>query len=279
MPVRFRVAEGLGRAGPQLAKSMLQLEAVLIIGAHSHIPPLQEFCLIACVAVLSDFFLELMLYVAVLSIDLRRIGLSDLNSMNMQGIGSGSTGHGNRHGGVAGADAGASGGNGGGNGGGGGGIMGSPGGGGSSSMMMVGGSSSSSTHSAGSLHSTGGGGGGGSSRLMSKSVSDAAAQHAAAVAAAQAESLLPPRYLPNGELDMPAAKYAWVATYTWMKKNRSPICSNLIPVMVTAAGIILTLLSESNPNTGKYSRPPPCSLTSLCIPCSRSRSNTFICQQ
>lgn len=100
--------------------------------------------------------------------------------------------------------------------------------------------------------------GGGGSRLQSTPHSDAVDDSAAAIAAiaaAQDESLLPPRYLPNGDMDMPAAKYAWVATYTWLKKNRSPVGSNLIPMLFTAAAIILTLLSGAKPDTGPIDDP------------------------
>jgi hypothetical protein len=49
VPVRFRIAEGVGRAGPTLSKSVLQLEICLLIGVYSRIPPLKEFCVIASV--------------------------------------------------------------------------------------------------------------------------------------------------------------------------------------------------------------------------------------
>lgn len=54
------------------------MEVVLLIGAYSRITALQEFCIIASVGLLADFFLEVMLYVSILSLDLRRIDLSDL---------------------------------------------------------------------------------------------------------------------------------------------------------------------------------------------------------
>lgn len=58
--------------------SLVLMESVLLVGVYSSAPALQQFCVIASVAVLADFFLETMLYVAVLSLDLRRVELSDL---------------------------------------------------------------------------------------------------------------------------------------------------------------------------------------------------------
>ena len=52
---------------------------LLLLGVYSRISALQEFCAIACVSVLCDFVLEIVLYVAVLSLDIRRVELSDFS--------------------------------------------------------------------------------------------------------------------------------------------------------------------------------------------------------
>eukprot|EP00053_Salpingoeca_punica_P019472 m.197156 g.197156 ORF g.197156 m.197156 type:complete len:1190 (+) comp17660_c1_seq4:253-3822(+) len=78
LPIRFRVAEGLARAGLKLTRSLLTMEALLVLGVYTHITALQEFCVIACIGILCDFYLQVVLYVAVLSLDIRRMELSDL---------------------------------------------------------------------------------------------------------------------------------------------------------------------------------------------------------
>ena len=72
------------------------MEAMLLLGVYSNIPALHEFCVIAAVSVFSDFllqvpllynflltvaipFLQVIFYVAVLSLDIRRMELSDLS--------------------------------------------------------------------------------------------------------------------------------------------------------------------------------------------------------
>eukprot|EP00040_Diaphanoeca_grandis_P026345 m.147356 g.147356 ORF g.147356 m.147356 type:complete len:1057 (-) comp30532_c0_seq1:161-3331(-) len=79
LPIRFQVAEGLAKAGPQLIRSLLTMEGLLLLGVYSRIPALQEFCAIGCVSVLFDFILESLVYVAILSLDIRRVELSDFS--------------------------------------------------------------------------------------------------------------------------------------------------------------------------------------------------------
>lgn len=43
------------------------------------VPAIQEFCLFAWVGLLIDFFMQMIFFVTVLSIDIRRMELSDLN--------------------------------------------------------------------------------------------------------------------------------------------------------------------------------------------------------
>ena len=59
-PVRFRVAQGLAQAAPSLVQSLVSMEAALLIGVASHITALNEFCIIACVGVFSDFALQVL---------------------------------------------------------------------------------------------------------------------------------------------------------------------------------------------------------------------------
>lgn len=78
-PVNLRIAEGLARSSVHLAKSLVSMEILLLMGVYSNIAALQEFCIIASISLLCDFFLQVVLYVSVLSIDIRRMELSDLN--------------------------------------------------------------------------------------------------------------------------------------------------------------------------------------------------------
>jgi hypothetical protein len=74
---RFQVAEGLAAAGPQLMRSLLSMEGLMLLGVYSRIPMLQEFCAIVSISLLCEFALEITLYVSVLSVDIRRVELAD----------------------------------------------------------------------------------------------------------------------------------------------------------------------------------------------------------
>uniref|UniRef100_H2Z5K8 Sterol regulatory element-binding protein cleavage-activating protein n=1 Tax=Ciona savignyi TaxID=51511 RepID=H2Z5K8_CIOSA len=77
LDVDRRIALGLSREGCSITKNLL-LEFVLIgIGYFSFIPEIQEFCAFALVGVLSDFFMHMMFFVTVLSIDIRRLDITE----------------------------------------------------------------------------------------------------------------------------------------------------------------------------------------------------------
>ncbi|XP_078490120.1 sterol regulatory element-binding protein cleavage-activating protein [Ciona intestinalis] len=77
LDVDRRVALGLSREGCSITKNLL-LEFVLIgIGYFSFIPEIQEFCAFALVGVLSDFLMHMMFFVTVLSIDTRRLDITE----------------------------------------------------------------------------------------------------------------------------------------------------------------------------------------------------------
>eukprot|EP00049_Salpingoeca_infusionum_P019224 m.360901 g.360901 ORF g.360901 m.360901 type:complete len:1267 (-) comp19221_c0_seq1:351-4151(-) len=76
--VRFRIAEGLRVAGVPLLTSLIQLESFLILGFFSSVPQFQDFSIVACAAVLSDYSYLLIAYVAVLTLDKRRMELTGL---------------------------------------------------------------------------------------------------------------------------------------------------------------------------------------------------------
>uniref|UniRef100_A0A8C2TFD6 Sterol regulatory element-binding protein cleavage-activating protein n=1 Tax=Coturnix japonica TaxID=93934 RepID=A0A8C2TFD6_COTJA len=52
---------------------------IILIGYFTLVPAIQEFCLFAVVGLVSDFFLQMLFFTTVLSIDIRRMELADLN--------------------------------------------------------------------------------------------------------------------------------------------------------------------------------------------------------
>ncbi|KAJ7390036.1 hypothetical protein OS493_027561 [Desmophyllum pertusum] len=84
LEVKIRVAQGLSKEGWYIIKNLFTEMAVLLCGYFTFVPAIQEFCLFAMVCLLSDFFLQMVLFVTVLSIDIRRMELSDLQRQPIQ---------------------------------------------------------------------------------------------------------------------------------------------------------------------------------------------------
>lgn len=84
LEVKIRVAQGLSKEGWYIMKYLCTEVAVLICGYITFVPAIQEFCFFAMVCLLSDFFLQMVLFVTVLSIDIRRMELSDLQRQPIQ---------------------------------------------------------------------------------------------------------------------------------------------------------------------------------------------------
>nr|CAB3265884.1 sterol regulatory element-binding protein cleavage-activating protein-like [Phallusia mammillata] len=77
MDVEKRIAHGLKREGCSITRNLL-LEFILIsLGYFTLIPEIQEFCAFALVGILSDFFMHMMFFVTVLSIDIRRLDTTE----------------------------------------------------------------------------------------------------------------------------------------------------------------------------------------------------------
>jgi len=99
LDVKIRVAQGLSKEGGNIAKNLLAEITVLfigfIIGCLSD-RSIQEFCLLAFMGLLADFFLQMCFFVTVLSMDLTTLELSDLIRKPVHGVsggGSGSSGN------------------------------------------------------------------------------------------------------------------------------------------------------------------------------------------
>lgn len=54
-------------------KNMATELGIILIGYFTLVPAIQEFCLFAVVGLVSDFFLQMLFFTTVLSIDIRRM--------------------------------------------------------------------------------------------------------------------------------------------------------------------------------------------------------------
>ncbi|KAF9984023.1 hypothetical protein BGZ75_004408 [Mortierella antarctica] len=80
LPVRERVGRGLGSVGVSITMTLVAELCLLIVGAMTTIPAVQEFCTFAIAAVIMDYLLQMTFFITVISIDIRRLELSDLSS-------------------------------------------------------------------------------------------------------------------------------------------------------------------------------------------------------
>ncbi|XP_067945903.1 sterol regulatory element-binding protein cleavage-activating protein-like [Watersipora subatra] len=79
LEVKFRIAEGLKKEGWFIIKHLFTELIILIIGFLTFVPAIQQFCLFASIGLLVDFYLQMVFFATVLSIDIRRLELSDLD--------------------------------------------------------------------------------------------------------------------------------------------------------------------------------------------------------
>nr|XP_018911050.1 PREDICTED: sterol regulatory element-binding protein cleavage-activating protein [Bemisia tabaci]XP_018911059.1 PREDICTED: sterol regulatory element-binding protein cleavage-activating protein [Bemisia tabaci] len=68
---KIRVAQGLSKEGWSITKNLLTEVTILTAGLLTFVPAIQEFCIFAMVGLLSDFFLQMMFFATLLSIDIR----------------------------------------------------------------------------------------------------------------------------------------------------------------------------------------------------------------
>ncbi|KAF9953956.1 hypothetical protein BGZ72_005042 [Mortierella alpina] len=80
LPVKERVGRGLGSVGVSITMTLVAELCLLIVGAMTTIPAVQEFCTFAIAAVVMDYLLQMTFFITVISIDIRRLELSDLSS-------------------------------------------------------------------------------------------------------------------------------------------------------------------------------------------------------
>ena len=65
LDVKIRVAQGLSREGWNITKNLLTEVTILTVGFFTFVPAIQEFCLFAVVALLSDFILQMLFFTTV----------------------------------------------------------------------------------------------------------------------------------------------------------------------------------------------------------------------
>ncbi|KAF9915883.1 hypothetical protein BX616_005148 [Lobosporangium transversale] len=80
LPVKERVGRGLGTVGVSITMTLVAELCLLVIGAMTTIPAVQEFCTFAIAAVIMDYLLQMTFFITVISIDIRRLELSDLST-------------------------------------------------------------------------------------------------------------------------------------------------------------------------------------------------------
>ncbi|KAG0002830.1 hypothetical protein BGZ65_002289 [Modicella reniformis] len=80
LPVRERVGLGLGTVGVSITLTLVSELCLLVVGAMTTIPAVQEFCTFAIAAVIMDYLLQMTFFITVISIDIRRLELSDLST-------------------------------------------------------------------------------------------------------------------------------------------------------------------------------------------------------
>ncbi|KAI9340696.1 hypothetical protein DFJ73DRAFT_762600 [Zopfochytrium polystomum] len=72
---------GLSKVGVKMSLSLAGELFFMLAVSMFNLPTLQEFCLFASVAVVMDFFMQITFFTTVLSIDIRRLELSDLHKL------------------------------------------------------------------------------------------------------------------------------------------------------------------------------------------------------
>nr|XP_054767941.1 sterol regulatory element-binding protein cleavage-activating protein-like [Lytechinus pictus] len=83
LPVELRIAQGLSKEGWSITKNMWTEILIVLIGLFTFVSAVQEFCLLALVAMFSDLFLQMMFFVSILALDFRRLEISDLYKSGM----------------------------------------------------------------------------------------------------------------------------------------------------------------------------------------------------
>lgn len=80
--VKIRLAQGLSKEGWAISKTLLTEITILTVGLATFVPVIQEFCIFAIVGLISDYFLQMMLFSTVLALDIKRVEFNGLRKAN-----------------------------------------------------------------------------------------------------------------------------------------------------------------------------------------------------
>ncbi|XP_018321983.1 sterol regulatory element-binding protein cleavage-activating protein [Agrilus planipennis] len=72
LDIKIRVAQGLSKEGWSITKTLLIEITILTIGLFTFVPAIQELCIFAIVGLLTDFFLQMLFFSTILSVDIKR---------------------------------------------------------------------------------------------------------------------------------------------------------------------------------------------------------------
>lgn len=84
LDVKIRVAQGLSKEGWSITKNLFTELTLLAFSFFTFVPAIQEFCLFAVVGLLSDFFLQMVFFLTVLSIDIRRLEFDEYHKPSLK---------------------------------------------------------------------------------------------------------------------------------------------------------------------------------------------------
>lgn len=73
LDVKIRVAQGLSREGWSITKNLLIQVTILTIGFSTFVSAIQQLCILGIVGLVCDFFLQLLFFTTILSIDIHRM--------------------------------------------------------------------------------------------------------------------------------------------------------------------------------------------------------------
>lgn len=76
--VKIRLAQGLSKEGWAISKTLLTEITIMTFGLATFVPVIQEFCIFAIVGLISDYFLQMMLFSTVLALDIKRVEFTGL---------------------------------------------------------------------------------------------------------------------------------------------------------------------------------------------------------
>ncbi|KAH8555304.1 hypothetical protein BGW37DRAFT_476634 [Umbelopsis sp. PMI_123] len=83
MTIKEKVGRGLEALGFAVTATLLAELSILAIGSHTGLLAVKEFCQFTAVALVIDYLLQLTFFVSVLSVDIRRVELTDLDDRNI----------------------------------------------------------------------------------------------------------------------------------------------------------------------------------------------------